>query len=528
MALRAVGAPSNALTGDLNIASPVHSRLSRHLRHSHLENAASFICGLSSLSVAHPIRGQPMRSRRGSRRDANKGGMVPIRALDAAQPFDYEHRQKRQLEEKGRLNIGILGFGNFGQFLARRFARNGHRLTAWSRSDYSQVAKQMGVRFFTDMDDFCEEHPDVVLLCTSIISSDSLLRSLPLQRLKRNTLFVDVLSVKVFPKMLLLQVLPPEFDILCTHPMFGPESGKGSWEGLSFVFDRVRITPGERAEKADRFLQIFHGEGCRMVEMTCEEHDKYAAGTQFITHTVGRVLGKLGLESTPINTKGYETLLNLVENTAGDSFDLYYGLFMYNTNATEEVVRCSVVEYCVFPLAASTAVFATRTKSLLHNSLAPCTIGPLLFPSLRSIVLLSPCSLPSSTPPSASVFSRLKVKAFVCSQSPFLADNSLGTSRCRTRYSSCRAKRNKLMDSLDHNILVDILTRARLEPLDLCRLSTLGRKWRAACRAPSLWRRLRADGEAGRALTLTGAPTTPGRLGTQITRIALFSISLML
>ncbi|CAI6007316.1 unnamed protein product [Closterium sp. NIES-65] len=232
------------------------------------------------------------------------------------------------------------------------------------------------------MDDFCEEHPDVVLLCTSIISSDSLLRSLPLQRLKRNTLFVDVLSVKVFPKMLLLQVLPPEFDILCTHPMFGPESGKGSWEGLSFVFDRVRITPGERAEKADRFLQIFHGEGCRMVEMTCEEHDKYAAGTQFVTHTVGRVLGKLGLESTPINTKGYETLLNLVENTAGDSFDLYYGLFMYNTNATEELQRLEMA-------------FDALKKQLLdqlHDVLRLQLFG--MPPSATA--------LPSSSPPSSS------------------------------------------------------------------------------------------------------------------------------
>jgi arogenate dehydrogenase (NADP+) len=49
-----------------------------------------------------------------------------------------------------------------------------------------------------------------------------------------------------------------------------------------------------------------------MVEMSCEEHDKYAASSQFITHTVGRVLGQLTLESTPINTKGYETLLSLV------------------------------------------------------------------------------------------------------------------------------------------------------------------------------------------------------------------------
>jgi prephenate dehydrogenase len=46
----------------------------------------------------------------------------------------------------------------------------------------------------------------VVLLCTSILSTESVLQSLPLQRLKRNTLFVDVLSVKEFPKNLFLQV----------------------------------------------------------------------------------------------------------------------------------------------------------------------------------------------------------------------------------------------------------------------------------------------------------------------------------
>ncbi|CAI5489309.1 unnamed protein product [Closterium sp. Naga37s-1] len=69
------------------------------------------------------------------------------------------------------------------------------------------------------------------------------------------------------------------------------------------------------------------------------------------------------------------------------------------------------------------------------------------------------------------------------------------------------------MDSLDHNILVDILTRARLEPLDLCRLSTLGRKWRAACRAPSLWRRVRADGEAGGNLYGAGLEQIASRCG---------------
>jgi arogenate dehydrogenase (NADP+) len=73
-----------------------------------------------------------------------------------------------------------------------------------------------------------------------------------------------------------------------------------------------------------------------MVEMTCEEHDRQAASTQFVTHTVGRMLGAMDLASTDINTKGYENLLQLVNNTKNDSFELYYGLFLYNTNATGE------------------------------------------------------------------------------------------------------------------------------------------------------------------------------------------------
>lgn len=179
-----------------------------------------------------------------------------------------------------------------------------------------------------------------MLISTSILSTESVLKSIPFQRLKRSTLFVDVLSVKEFPKSLFLKYLPVDFDILCTHPMFGPESGKHSWLGLPFVYDKVRLgNSEERVKRVDRFLDVFTKEGCRMVEMSCSEHDRYAAGSQFVTHTMGRVLERFGLQSSPINTKGYETLLDLVENTKGDSFDLYYGLFMFNKNSLEQLER---------------------------------------------------------------------------------------------------------------------------------------------------------------------------------------------
>ena len=89
--------------------------------------------------------------------------------------------------------------------------------------------------------------------------------------------------------------------------------------------------------------QFFANEGCSMVEMTCEEHDEAAASTQFITHTVGRMLATMNLKSTRINTKGFDALLNLISQTNSDSFELYYGLFLYNQNATDELERLEQV-----------------------------------------------------------------------------------------------------------------------------------------------------------------------------------------
>jgi len=73
------------------------------------------------------------------------------------------------------------------------------------------------------------------------------------------------------------------------------------------------------------------------VDMTCELHDECAAGSQFVTHFTGRVLARLGLRSTPINTKGFESLLQLVDNTCKDSFDLFLALYKYNPNAASQM-----------------------------------------------------------------------------------------------------------------------------------------------------------------------------------------------
>jgi len=69
-------------------------------------------------------------------------------------------------------------------------------------------------------------------------------------------------------------------------------------------------------------------------------NDRQAAGSQFITPTVGRILEKLDfLEPTKIDTIGFESLLNLMDNTVRDSFDLYFGLFLFNKNSRQQLER---------------------------------------------------------------------------------------------------------------------------------------------------------------------------------------------
>lgn len=262
------------------------------------------------------------------------------------------------------LSIAIVGFGKFGQFLARTFIKQGHTVKAIDKDDMSSVANDMGADFHPlyDLSPLMRQQPvDVLLLSVSIISFEEVLRTLP-RELFSNRLVVDVLSVKVHAKESMLKLLPVDCDILCTHPMFGPESGKHGWQGLPFLFDRIRVNSDH--DRTQRFLNIWEAERCKMIEMSCEKHDEYAANSQFITHLTGRVLGQQNLQPTPIDTKGFQTVLSLVENTCKDSFDLFFGLYYYNSYAASQLQRIrEALSKVERQLAAKEAYLAARSEA---------------------------------------------------------------------------------------------------------------------------------------------------------------------
>lgn len=80
------------------------------------------------------------------------------------------------------LTIGIVGFGNFGQFLGKRYASQGHRVIGCSRRDYTEAAHAIGCEYVLSNDALMDAEPHVVVFCTSIVSLDKVLAGFALER----------------------------------------------------------------------------------------------------------------------------------------------------------------------------------------------------------------------------------------------------------------------------------------------------------------------------------------------------------
>ena len=64
--------------------------------------------------------------------------------------------------------------------------------------------------------------------------------------------------------------------------------------------------------------------------MSPDAHDRLAARSQGITHFLGRMLKEFGIKKTQIDTQGFKDLLDLVEQTCNDTWDLYTDLQLFN------------------------------------------------------------------------------------------------------------------------------------------------------------------------------------------------------
>jgi prephenate dehydrogenase len=220
-------------------------------------------------------------------------------------------------------DIGIIGYGRFGRLWADLMSLQ-HRVFV------NDIVPQ-AVDQFLSLPELCARCR-TIFLCVPINQFEAVVRAIA-PHLEPGATIIDACSVKVHPAEVMQHALGGRGDVtlIATHPMFGPDSAAHGVAGLPMVVWRVA---GDQSVYGE-WVGFFDGLGIRTVEMSPHDHDRLAAYSQGVTHYVGRVLSKLDLQPTPIDTEGFKILRSLIAQTCNDSWELFHDLQTYNPYTNE-------------------------------------------------------------------------------------------------------------------------------------------------------------------------------------------------
>ncbi len=142
---------------------------------------------------------------------------------------------------------------------------------------------------------------------------------------------IDTCSVKSRPVEWMLEILPDGVEILGTHPLFGPDSGKEGIGGLKIAVCPIRIG-SERYEEIRRFLESLE---LVVVETTPADHDRQIALSQAIFHLIAQAMRRLDWGAKPISTPGPDAFYRLVKSVQRDTSQLFLDMERENPFAAE-------------------------------------------------------------------------------------------------------------------------------------------------------------------------------------------------
>ena len=211
--------------------------------------------------------------------------------------------------------VSIIGFGRFGamlhSLLSKGFEVDVFDKNSIDNSDVNEVSLEDALQ------------NETIFIAVPIRDFENLVKDIS-KKISSGKTVIDVCSVKVFPKKVMLDNLSNETDIIATHPLFGPDSLKDS--GSVMTMESVRNTFG----RYDFWKNYFESQNISIEEISAEEHDMMAARSQGLTHFVGRVIDDFGTNQTRIDTEGYKALHKLVNQTCNDTWELFEEIQNFN------------------------------------------------------------------------------------------------------------------------------------------------------------------------------------------------------
>jgi len=224
------------------------------------------------------------------------------------------------------VEIGVIGFGRFGKLLVRYLSPD-FRISVFDKDDKTKEINEIGASVL-GFSDVCKK--SMVIICVPISEFEKTLVDMK-NHLAKNTLVVDVCSVKEYPVKMMKEILPDDVQILATHPMFGPDSASDSLNGRKLVLCKERIND-RQYEKIKEYLTR---KSLKIIETNPEEHDRQIANTLVLPHFIGRTLMEMDAKNHEIDTEGYKRLLKILGVVQNDTSQLFLDMNRYNRFAKD-------------------------------------------------------------------------------------------------------------------------------------------------------------------------------------------------
>jgi prephenate dehydrogenase len=232
-------------------------------------------------------------------------------------------------------SIGIIGFGAFGQFMLGHLYQHFDQVSIYDLKVYPDILLPENTKF-SDIEKTLS--CDIIILAIPVQYLEKFLLD-NAEKFNKNSLVIDICSVKTIPSELMNKYLSTSIQILASHPLFGKYSGKNGIKGLKIMLHPVRLNNSDYSAIKD-FLQ--DKLELEIIETTPELHDQEMAYVQALTFFIGKGINGLQIPDGKLKTPTYQYLLNIKEVVGSDTDDLFFTIQKYNPFA--EKVRLEFMQ----------------------------------------------------------------------------------------------------------------------------------------------------------------------------------------
>ncbi|OUJ18333.1 Prephenate dehydrogenase TyrA [Methanonatronarchaeum thermophilum] len=188
------------------------------------------------------------------------------------------------MNKKQKITI-VGGAGRMGHWIAQNLKNQNTEIhiTDKNKKKGKKTARKLEIKYHQNYSPI--KNSDIVIISVPIKATTKVIKEVG-PKMKKNSLLMDVTSIKEQPVNAMKKHVPKHVEKIGTHPLFGPE-------GTTFKDKNIVLVPINADKWLDKVKKYITNQGGNIRTMTASEHDKAMAVVQGASHLLLILFGSI-------------------------------------------------------------------------------------------------------------------------------------------------------------------------------------------------------------------------------------------